>query len=143
MNGSTSKRFFALWGLEGRVTPSVDAYIVAIADSHLKIEMIDGLRCIYDKDSEDIPFVNELWFQPLDDQHPSDPLTRGDEVDSPRAHGQELALGAPATQVDDLSVSGDAEPRAPSESHTKSTQGDPPERKTASPKAPSYSLAEA
>ena len=137
---SVSLRF---GGLERRVTPFVDACVVAIADSHLRIEMIDGLRCIYDKDSEDISFVNEQWFQPLDAQHPSDPLTRGNEVDSLRAHGQELALGAPATQVDDLSVSGDEELRSPSESPMKSTQGDPPERKTASLKAPPYSFAKA
>ena len=51
--------FLDAWSsIENRVTSAIEVYDVAVADTHLKIIMIDNSHYIMDDDAENVPLVN-------------------------------------------------------------------------------------
>ena len=51
--------------IEDRVTPAIEVYDAAVADTHLKIIIIDNSRYIMDDGTENVPLVNEDFYKIL------------------------------------------------------------------------------
>ena len=85
--------------------------------------------------------VDEPWFLPMDIQLPADLLVQNSEGGRPQVCMQVRASRAPGVDVDGHTVSGDEELHCPSESPTRSAQGDFPRKLPASLKVPLHTLA--
>ena len=82
----------ALGRLEGLVFNSLDAFAEARDDPHFGVEKVNGRLCVFDTSLDDVPLVEESWFQIGDSQHILDSPIPDVERFAPRASRNRRSL---------------------------------------------------
>ena len=115
---------------------SLDAFAEARDDPHFCVEKVNGKMCIVDMSPDDVPLVEESWFQIADTQHIPESPAPDVEEGWPQSRMQDTASRLPGTVAVVPTGSMDAEPRTPSESRTKPSQSDHGESPRRAPGSP-------